>query len=172
LKREVVMGFVIQSSDGTPLSQAAMRRLVEVIDGCRGQSEVWVVFKVDFPYQAVSVHLSEPPAEAAAQAGQGLSYFGPVAPEEAPKGFYGVKKVTGTTFYPLARPVATVVLLDGKKEEVARLSVTGAKGLPDVQEDVEALMFTPSSVDKYAIPYLTRVLGVEFAAQQRDRWLK
>lgn len=165
------MGFVIESSEGEPLAQEAMRRLVEVVDACRGHPEVWIVFKVDFPYQAVSVHSTKPAAEAAAQAGSGLSYFGPVAPEGAPQNFYGVLKVGGTTFKPLARPVATVVLLDGKKEEVERLNVTRAGDLPDVQHDVEALMFTPSSVDKYAIPYLTKVLGTKFAAALRLKWL-
>lgn len=165
------MGFVIQSSEDEPLPQEAMRRLVEVIDGCRGLPQVWVVFKLDFPYQAVSVHTTKAAAKTAAEAGSGMSYFGPVAPEDAPQSFYGVLKVTGTTFVPLTRPVATVLLLDSKKGEVASLNVTPAGHLPDVQHDVEALMFTPSSVDKYAMPYLTKVLGVKFAAAQRAKWL-
>jgi hypothetical protein len=165
------MGFVITSSDGKPLPEDAVRRLVEVADGCQGQSQVWIVFKTAFPYQAVSVHSTEPPAETAAQAEPGLSYFGPVTPGAAPKSFFGVRKVTGTTFYPLPRQVATVVLLDSQSEEVARLNVTPPGSLPDVQNDIEALMFTPSSVDKYAIPYLSKVLGVKFAAEQRARWL-
>ena len=44
--------------------------------------------------------------------------------------------------------------------------------LTDPQGELEALMFTASSVDKYAIPYLSRVLGVEYAAAQRKEWLK
>jgi hypothetical protein len=67
--------------------------------------------------------------------------------------------------------VATVLLLDSKGDEVTRLRVTPPGELPDVQNDIEALMFTPSSVDKYAIPYLSKVLGVAFAAQQRAQWL-
>jgi hypothetical protein len=166
------MGFNVNSSDGQPLSEEALRRLIEVADGCRGQPEVWIVFKTAFPYQADSVHSTEPPARAAAQAGAGLSYFGPLVPgAAAPAGFYGVRKVTGTTFYPLPRPVATVVLLDSREEQVARLNVTPPGELPDVQNDIEALMFTPSSIDKYAIPYLSKVLGVKFAAEQRAQWL-
>lgn len=165
------MGFTITSSDGTPLPEDAVRRLVEVADGCRGLAEVWIVFKTAFPYQAVSVHPTEPAAQAAVQAGTGLSYFGPITPDAAPKSFFGVRKVTGTTFYPLPREVATVVLLDSKREEMARYSVTPAGAVPDVANDIEALMFTPSSIDKYAIPYLSRVLGVKFAADQRAKWL-
>ena len=67
--------------------------------------------------------------------------------------------------------MATVVLLDNKGKEVASLRVTPPGELPDVQNDIEALMFTPSSIDKYAIPYLSKVLGVAFAAEQRAQWL-
>jgi len=165
------MGFSINSSDGKPLSEEALRRLIEVADGCPGQPEVWIVFKTAFPYQAISVHSTEPPAQAAAQAAADLSYFGPLVPGAAPTSFFGVRKVTGTTFYPLARQVATVVLLDNTGNEIASLRVTPPGELPDVQNDIEALMFTPSSVDKYAIPYLSKVLGVAFAAEQRAQWL-
>jgi len=166
------MGFNVTSSTGQPLSEEALRRLIEVADGCRGQSQVWIVFKTAFPYQADSVHSTEPPASAAAQAGPGLDYFGPLVPGgAAPANFFGLRKVTGTTFYPLDGPVAAVVLLDNTGTEVARLTVTPPGELPKVQSDIEALMFTPSSIDKYAIPYLSKVLGVKFAAEQRARWL-
>src|SRR4051812_22926452 len=171
-EKGVPMGFNVTSSTGQPLSEEALRRLIEVADGCRGQSQVWIVFKTAFPYQADSVHSTEPPASAAAQAGAGLDYFGPLVPGgAAPANFYGVRKVTGTTFYPLDGPVATVLLLDNTGTQVARLTVTPPGKLPDVQNDIEALMFTPSSIDKYAIPYLSKVLGVAFAAEQRAQWL-
>jgi hypothetical protein len=166
------MGFVIDSSAGGPLSQQAMRRLVEVVDACRGEPRIFVVFKDSFPYQAVSVHKTEDAAKKAAKAESKRSYLGPVAPKDAPKGFYGLLKVPGTTFEPLKKRVATVVLLDADNAEVDRLRVTPEGELPNVQEDIEALLFTPSSVDKYAIPYLTRVFDAEFAAQQRRKWLR
>ncbi|MEO8508333.1 MAG: hypothetical protein ABI593_11945, partial [Betaproteobacteria bacterium] len=49
----IVMQFLIDGSEGGPLSQQAMRRLVEVVDGYRGQAEVFVVYRDSFPYQAV-----------------------------------------------------------------------------------------------------------------------
>ncbi len=112
------------------------------------------------------------PAKAAAAAGPGLSYFGPVVPGAASSGFYGVRKVTGTTFHPLPRAVSTVVLLDANNEVVERFPVSREGQLTKPQEELEALMFTSSSVDKYAIPYLSRVLGAEFAAAQRRKWLR
>jgi len=94
------------------------------------------------------------------------------APGAAPTGFYGVLKVAGTTFEPLRHPVSTVVLLDAKNREVERLPVSRDGQLTNPQVDIEALLFTASSVDKYAIPYLSRVLGAEFAAAQRRKWIK
>jgi len=166
------MGFVIASSEGGPLPEEAMRRLVEVVDACRGQPQVFVVFRNAFPYQAVSVYTTEGDAQAAVETEAGLSYFGPVAPGAAPTGFYGVLKVAGTTFEPLRHPVSTVVLLDAKNREVERLPVSRDGQLTNPQVDIEALLFTASSVDKYAIPYLSRVLGAEFAAAQRRKWIK
>jgi hypothetical protein len=165
------MGFVVTDATGNPLPEDAIRRLVEVIDAYRGQPQVFVVFKKAFPYQAVSVHTTEPPAQQAVAADASLSYFGPVVPGAASPGFYGVRKVTGTTFYPLQDAVATVVLLDAKNHEVERFRVSREGQLTDPQGELEALMFTASSVDKYAIPYLSRVLGVEYAAAQRREWL-
>jgi hypothetical protein len=42
----------------------------------------------------------------------------------------------------------------------------------DPQNDIEALFFTQSSIDKYAIPYVTRVYGVDYAAERRREWIK
>jgi hypothetical protein len=162
------MGYVVS----TPLPEDAIRRLVEVADACRGQPQVFVVFRNTSPYAAVSVHTTEPPAQQAVAADATLSYFGPVVPGAASAGFYGVRKVTGTTFHPLEHPVSTVVLLDVDNHEVGRFPVSREGQLTNPQEELEALMFTSSSIDKYAIPYLSRVLGVEFAVAQRRKWLK
>ena len=165
------MGFDIESHRGNLLSQQAMRRLVEVVDGYRGQAQVFVVFRDSFPYQAVSVHTTGGAAREAAKAEPGLSYLGPVAPRAAPDIFYPIRKKIGTTFEALPRTLATVVLLDADDTELARYPVNLGDRLPDPDRDIEALMFTPSSIDKYAIPYLTRVFGAEYAAAQRRKWI-
>jgi hypothetical protein len=164
------MGYVVTST-GTPLPEDAVRRLVEVADACRGQSQVFVVFKNTSPYEAVSVHTTEPAAQQAVGTNAGLSYFGPVVPGDASAGFYGVRKVTGTTFHPLEHPVSTVVLLDEDNNEIERFPVCREGQLTNPQVELEALMFTSSSIDKYAIPYLSKVLGVEFAVARRREWL-
>ena len=166
------MGFVIQSSAG-PLPADAMRRLVEVVDGCRGvKGVVFVVFRNEFPYEAISLHPDEKAAKNAAASEEGLSYFGPVEPSDPPPDFVAIKKTTGTTFKPVERPVSRVVLFDAKNEKIDEFNVNLEGRLTNPQKDIEALLFTQSSVDKYAIPYVTRVYGVEYAAARRKEWIK
>jgi hypothetical protein len=165
------MGFIIDSSGGHPLSQQAMRRLVEVIDAYRGQPQVFVVFRDSFPYQAVSVHTTLAAARESVKAEPGRSYLGPVAPRAAPTTCYAVRKKVGTTFEALPGTLSTVVLLDANDAELDRFPVNFEGRLPDPDTDIEALLFTPSSIDKYAIPYLTRVFGAEYAAAQRRKWI-
>jgi hypothetical protein len=163
------MGYVIHSSAG-PLPEDAMRRLVEVVDGCRGvQGVVFVVFRDQYPYEAISLHEKEEDAKAVAKEA-GLSYFGPVEPSDPPE-FTAIKKTTGTTFIPLARPVSRVVVFDTNNEELEVFHFNPNGGLTNPRQDIEALFFTPSSVDKYAIPYVTRVYGVDYAAARRREWI-
>jgi hypothetical protein len=165
------MEFLTDSSGGGPLAQQAMRRLVEVVDAYRGQAQVFVVYRDNFPYQAVSVHTTLAAARDAANAEPGRSYLGPVAPRAAPTTFYAIRKKVGTTFEALPPTLATVVLLDADGAELQRFPVNFEDRLPDPDADIEALLFTPSSIDKYAVPYLTRVFGAEYAAAQRRKWI-
>jgi hypothetical protein len=167
------MGFVVSSSTGDALPEDAMRRLVEVVDGCRGvEGVVFVVFRNEFPYEAISLHGEEKAAKKAAASQAGLSYFGPVEPSDPPPNFVAIKKTTGTTFKPLERPISRVVVFDTNNEELAEFNVNLEGRLTDPQNDIEALFFTQSSVDKYAIPYVTRVYGVDYAAERRREWIK
>jgi hypothetical protein len=164
------MGFVIKSSTGKVLPEDTMRRLVEVVDGCRGaEGEVFVVFRDEYPYEAISVHDKEEAAKEAA-AKSGLSYFGPVEPSDPPE-FKAIRKTAGTTFIQYQQPVLRVVLFGTNNEQLDEFKLNPKGGLTNPQKDVEALFFTPSSVDKYAIPYVTRVYGVQFAAERRREWL-
>jgi hypothetical protein len=132
---------------------------------------VFVVFRDEYPYEAISLHNEEKAAKGAASKEAGLSYFGPVEPSDPPE-FIAIKKTTGTTFIPLARPVSRVVVFDTNNEELEEFHFNPNGGLTNPQTDIEALFFTPSSVDKYAIPYVTRVYGVDFAAARRKEWIK
>jgi hypothetical protein len=163
------MGFVIQSTTDEALHEDALRRLVEVVDGCRGaKGSVFVVFRNEPPYPAISVHDEKDDAIRKAEK-EGVSYFGPVEPSDPE--FVAIKKTTGTTFVQFKEPVTRVEVY-AKDRLLERFSFNPKGGLTDPQKDIEALFFTPSSVDKYAIPYVTRVYGVEYAAARRREWVK
>jgi hypothetical protein len=131
------VGFVIKSSTGKALPEDAMRRLVEVVDGCRGAKEVvFLVFRDEFPYEAISVHDKEEDAKNAAAREAGLSYFGPVEPSDPE--FTAIKKTTGTTFIPLAKPVSRVVVFDTNNRELEEFHFNPKGGLTNPQKDIEA----------------------------------
>jgi hypothetical protein len=166
------MEFVMKSPETGPLPQEAMRRIVEAVDGWRGQSQAFVVFHDNSPYEVVSVHPTAKAAQTAAKAERGLSYFGPIAPRPAAAAFKPVRKTMGCFLTTIPKPVSTVVLLGANDVEVARFNVNLGGALPNSQTDIEALFLTPSGIDKFVIPYLTRVFGADYAAAHREDWIK
>lgn len=166
------MPFVIQSSTGDALPQEAMRSIVEAVDTWRGQAEAFVVFRDRSPYEIVSVHPTDAAARTAAGVGDGLSYFGPVAPTFRVPSFGPVLKTTGCGLLALPRPVSKVVLLNAGETEVARFTVNDGGSPPNRESDIEALFLTVSGLDKFMIPYLTRVFGAEYASARRREWVR
>ena len=164
------MGYVIQSSDGT-LPQEAMRSIVEAVDTWRGQQEAFVVFQNRAPYEIVSVHRTPDEARTAADARPGLNYFGPVAPRANIERPIIIAKVTGCGLMAINHAVSRIVLLDGNRE-VQQFTVTGRGAVPNPASDIEALFVTASGIDKFMIPFLVRMFGVEYAAAKRREWIK
>jgi hypothetical protein len=166
------MGFVIQSTTGDSLPQEAMRSIVEAVDTWRGQGEAFVVFHDAPPYEIDSVHPTNAAAQAAAKAGRGLNYFGPVAPRPNVNTPIIIVKVTGCNLLPITHAVSRIVLLDAKNKEVAQFTANPKGALPDPASDIEAIFVTASGIDKFMIPFLTRMFGAEYAAAKRGEWIK
>jgi hypothetical protein len=172
LERKVVMAFVIQNSTGGPLPQDAMRSIVEAVDTWRGQNVAFVVFRDQPPYEIVSVHATDDAARTAATAGSGLNYFGPVAPRSQARSYVKILKTTGCGLRPVAASVSKIVLRDADDVDVEQLTVNDGSTLPDRESDIEAIFLTVSGIDKFMIPYLTRVFGAEYAAAKRKEWIQ
>lgn len=166
------MDFLVKSSTGVPLPQEALRSIVEAVDTWRGQTEAFVVFHNRPPYEIASVHPTDAAARTAARAEQELSYFGPVAPRPKPRPLGPVAKTTGCGLMKLSQPVSKVVLLNASDNEVGRLTVNVDGRHPNPESDVEAVFLTASGIDKFMIPYLTRVFGAEYALARRREWIK
>jgi hypothetical protein len=163
------MEFVIGSSPGGSLPQEAMRAIVEAVDTWRGQTQAFAVFENSAPYEVVSLHSTE--AEARNAAGAGRSYFGPVTPRPAAASSKTVYKKVGCALQVVSQPVSSVSLLDAGGNEVKRFTVNLGGRAPDSENDIEALFVTPSGIDKFVIPYLTRVFGTGYAASKRGEWI-
>lgn len=166
------MGFVINTTEGKPLPQEAMRSIVEAVDTWRGQAAAFVVFRDRPPHETVSVHPTEPAARTEANAGHGLSYFGPVAPTKKVNSFSQIVKPQGCGLTPLPHPVSRVVLRSPSNTEVAQFTVNIDASPPNPESDIEALFLTVAGIDKFMIPYLTRVFGTEYAAAKRREWIR
>jgi hypothetical protein len=166
------MAFVIQNSTGGPLSQDAMRSIVEAVDTWRGQTAAFVVFRSQSPHEIVSVHATDDAARTAATAGSGLDYFGPVAPRGQARSYVKVLKTTGCGLKAVAASVSKIVLRDAGDVEVAQYTVNDGSSLPDPDSDIEAIFLTVSGIDKFMIPYLTRVFGADYAAAKRKEWIQ
>jgi hypothetical protein len=163
------MEFVIGSSPDGSLPQEAMRAIVEAVDTWRGQTQAFAVFEDNAPYHVVSLHSTEAAAREAA--GTGRSYFGPVTPRPPASSAKTIAKKVGCAMSVVTQPVSSVVLLDAAGNEVKRYTVNLGGRPPDSQNDLEALFVTPSGIDKFAIPYLTRVYGAGYAATKRGEWI-
>lgn len=165
------MTFVIRSSTGESLPQEALRSIVEAADTWRGQREAFVVFRKRAPHEIVSVHPTEEAAGTAAGDQEGLGYCGPIAPRPRAASFAVVLKTTGCNHLQVKAAVSSIVLLDAGGTEVARFTVHAGNGLPNAKSDAEAVFLTPSGLDKFMIPWLTKVFGAEYAAAKRREWV-
>lgn len=166
------MSFIIWSSTGEPAPQEALRSIVEAVDTWRGQPQAFVVYRDRTPYEVVSVHPTETAARAVAMTDAGWSYLGPFTPRPAADAFLQIYKPIGCRLAPLPAPVTTVVLYDARGVEVRRFAVNLEGRPPDAETDLEALFLTTSGIDKFLIPYLTRVFGAEYAANRRAEWIR
>ena len=165
------MAFLIGSSPDGSLPQEAMRVIVEAVDTWRGQTQAFAVFENTAPYHVVSLHPTEAAARDAAESEPGLSYFGPVSPRPAAASPKTVYKKIGCALKVVSETVSSVSLLDAGGNEVKRFTVNLGGRPPDSENDIEALFLTPSGIDKFAIPYLTRVYGAAHAADKRQEWI-
>ncbi len=179
-------GLNAQEQAVAPLSASLLRRLAEAVDGDRSGSSVWVVIQQSAPYTVKGVFTDADKARAVATASLGYLALGP----------YAAPPDSGLT------TVMYAVLPCPGKHDIYSGCITGdstgggsavaVMAAPDVDSlsvtlfgksgarihrsfgptEVDALFFTLPAIDKFVIPYYTRLFGPDVAAAMRRNYLR
>ncbi|MFN8582588.1 MAG: hypothetical protein U0163_16640 [Gemmatimonadaceae bacterium] len=148
-----------------------MKRLVEAADGSRTGAAVWVVLGGDPQAEPLGTFPDLKAAtEFAQKTGNGARAFGPVQTDlEPPSGIAACVHGGATRWYtarcvPPARftprsDVATLSLMITRKD--------GSRDSIPIANDADAVFMSPAAIDKFAVPYYVRVIGLD--AVQRLR---
>jgi hypothetical protein len=88
------------------------------------------------------------------------------------RSFSQIVKPQGCGLIVLPHPASSVVLRSPSNTEVAQFTVNLDASPPNPDSDIEAVFLTPAGIDKFMIPYLTRVFGAEYAAARRREWIR
>ena len=172
------------SSDSAPAMPATLlRRLAEAVDGYRSGEALYVVAAWHFPHEVAGVFASRALANEAVRR-KGLDYaaFGPYfAPPDNGNELmlYSLQYCPGlheldsycpdTTFSAnLSVPFKniqdiTITIHQKRGPAVERVLAPG---------QVDAVFFTLSAIDKFVMPYYTRIYGAQFVADMRASYLK
>jgi hypothetical protein len=156
-------------NQGIPNSASLLRRLVEAADGYRTGEPVWLVAYPNFPHKVLGAYPDHDSATAARDEHAGSEVYGPfqTAPDfdlDDPL-LIGVWR-TPWTYYGFHRSV--------RLDEVDKIRITiKLKNGPPIDkefppDEVEAFFFSMGAVDRFLIPFYSRVYGPHYAAQVRD----
>jgi hypothetical protein len=172
------------SGDTTRAMPASLlRRLAEAVDGYRSGDALFVVAAWHFPHDVAGVFGNARQAtEIARRKGVDYGVFGPYfAPPDSGNElmFYSLRPCPGLhepdswcpdTTFALNQAVALANIQD--------ITITiHAKSGPAVERvlapgEVDAVFFTLSAIDKFVMPYYTRVYSAQFAADMRAAYLR
>lgn len=128
-----------------------LRALAEAADGHRTDSDIWIVGDTTNQdhLDALEVYTSESEAQTAAEVlGSPWAVYGPYQ----------------TAFRQSANPTCNIV-----RVVIVRRDADGNEISTTVTpEQVEAIFLTSTAIDRFLIPFYTRIRGVEYAAQLRE----
>ena len=173
-----------QDSTVTPASASLLRRVAEAIDAQRDSRPVWVVIQSAFPHTLLGVYHSSIQATQARATRAGYVTMGPyVTPPDSgthtmmltiipcpgrhdsysncPDTTHSSASASGAI--PVDDADSIVVAIYGKRGFVVHRTFA-----PD---ELDALFLTLSAIDKFAIPYYTRLYGPAIAARMRQQYL-
>jgi len=165
------------------MSASLLRRLAEAVDGYRTGETLFVAAARSFPHDVAGVFATSRQAmEVARRRGADYGVFGPYfAPPDSGNEMmlYSVRPCPGLhepdswcpdTMLSLNQSVPYASIKDITIIIHAKDGASVETVLPP--GDVDAVFFTVSAIDKFAMPYYTRVYGAQFAAEMRSAYLR
>lgn len=175
----VALAFPTRSAAQEPLPAALLRRLGSAVEGYRTGRPVWVVASLQFPHDVRGVFPSAPEAmRVATISGTAYRAFGPYVgtPDTTADGStteaFSILCVKdkdtncapdSTKNYSTVQDVSSVIIT-----LVGRAGVVSDTLRAD---QVEAVFFRMSAIDKLLIPYYTQLYGSRYAARLREEYL-
>jgi hypothetical protein len=172
------------ASDTTrAMSASLLRRLAEAVDGYRSGEALYVVAAWHFPHEVAGVFPSRALASEAVRR-KGLDYaaFGPYfAPPDSGNelmvyslrlcpGLHELDSYCPDTTASLSQAVPYASIKDVTITIHAKDGTAVESVLPP--SEVDAVFFTLSAIDKFVMPYYTRIYGAQFAADMRAGYLR
>jgi hypothetical protein len=164
------------------MSASLLRRLAEAVDGYRTGETLFVVAAWRFPHDVAGVFGTSRVAMEVARRKGDYGVFGPYfAPPDSGNEMmlYSLRLCPGLhewdswcpdTTFALNRAVPYANITD------ITITIHAKEGAPVERvlgpHEVDAVFFTLSAIDKFVMPYYTRVYGVDFAAQMRATYLR
>lgn len=158
---------------------ALLRRVAEAVDGRRDGQNVWVVVSPASPYNVLGTFHTAAQATAAVSLHPGYWSLGPYnSPADSgtghaelfaltmcPGGHGSLSQCPDTSRSGYAMPVSEV------DSVVVTVYGHGAPVRMTYGNQVDALFFTLSAVDKFLLPYYARLLGPSEAARMRGSYV-
>ena len=169
-----------------PASASLLRRVAEAIDAQRDNRPVWVVIQRAFPHTLQGVYHSLAQATAA-RTRTGYVLMGPyVTPSDSgthtmmlainpcPGRHDSYSNCPDTTHSGSSASAAGAIAVDDADSIV--VSIYGKRGAfihrSFAPDELDALFLTLSAIDKFAIPYYTRLYGPAVAARMREQYIE
>jgi hypothetical protein len=163
-------------------SATLLRRLAEAVDAQRHSRPVWVVIQRELPHDVLGVFETRDQATSAGAARAGYALLGPfiTKPDSGLSAvMYGIVECPGE-HDPMSQCSDTTFSLSSvamAQQDVDSIVITIYGRRPPIRRkyrptQVDAVFFTLSAIDKFAMPYYTRVYGPARALRMREYWLR
>jgi hypothetical protein len=160
-------------------SPLLLKRLAEALDGYRTGQKVYLVASYDYPNTVAGIYASRPEAEASVRAlGQHYAAFGPyqsIRDRDSSPRMFMCKHVNSALeprrYCPTPPGWENVAMSDVDSIYITVRLKNGDRRQEVLPKGTDAVFFTLSAVDKFALPYYAHAVGMEETVRMRQEIL-